>query len=129
MPVKEKYLLELKSPDLLLRRFTMAFSKAQAWSFFKRRAISEGWDYLLNLDNVNILISKVEPEPAGAPMFGLKPKKQVEEPWDLSFCPKCKNELEDDYCQKCGWQRFSAWYGGIKQESKVIEGQKSVLKE
>ena len=113
---KDKYLLEIAAPDKVYRReYTMAYSRAQAWQIFKRRAITEGWDYLLVMDSLLVSVSRVadiNPEP--------KPKTQEEEHSSWETCPKCQKELSDDYCPNCGWQRFSRWYGRAKKGAILI---------
>ena len=120
MPVKEKYCLQIQAPDRILREeYVMAFSRAQAWALLKLRAVKEGWDYLLSIDSLNLSLSE-EPK-APVQSFPLKPKKKKPEEYLWKNCPRCRNELDDDYCQNCGWRRFSRWYGSFKKESSIKE--------
>lgn len=129
MPTKEKYdyVLEIRasSDNNLLhpKEYTKAFSEAQAETYFKIRAKSEGWDYFWGRDYVRILISQVAKTPS------LKPEQSNPKAWQWTSCPKCNTELEDDYCQNCGWRRYAQWYTRMKKEAQIIEGKKLYNKE
>lgn len=126
MPQKDTYVLELRNGDgkVTHRSVTKAYTRSQAWRNFKIRANDEGWDYLLALDNTNIDIF-IDP---GVPQKGPKDqswapsaKKPIKNLLDWETCPKCRKNVEDDYCQSCGWQRYSQWYSKMKRESSIID--------
>ena len=129
MPNKEKieYVLEIRASSdnnlLHKKEYTQAFSEAQAETYFKIRAKKEGWDYFWGRDYVRILIF---PVPKTQPK---KTEKSDPKSWQWTSCPKCNTELEDDYCQNCGWRRYAQWYSRIKKEALSIEGKKLNNKE
>jgi hypothetical protein len=109
MPEKDKYILEVLAPgrEVLRREETKAFSKEQAWRNFRIRAAREGWFHLLRMDNLDPHVFKAPVE-----VVHKAPKNTYKPSWDI--CPKCKGKIEDDYCQGCGWQRYSSWYSKTK---------------
>lgn len=133
MPKKEKndYVLEIRSSesDKLLRdkEYTKAYSELQAERNFRIRAEDEGWDYFWGRDYVRILIYEIAPIPKPPPQK--KSKEPLRESPEWGFCPKCRNELDDDYCQNCGWRRYSQWYTRIKRESAILKGESHLIKE
>ncbi|MCK9434641.1 MAG: hypothetical protein M0R32_07415 [Candidatus Cloacimonetes bacterium] len=128
MPKKEKtdYVLEIVSAKddqpLHKKEYTKAFSREQAERNFRIRAQDEGWDYFWGRDYVRILVSEVHSIAIATPS-----KKNEFQEW--TSCPKCRHELEDDYCQNCGWRRYSQWYSKMKRESAILKGESDFSKE
>lgn len=128
MPKVEKsdYMLEIRSSvdDKLLHKkeYTKAYSETQAERNFKIRAISEGWDYFWGRDYVRIIVSWVPPP-------SKTKRSPSKDPTNWTSCPKCRKDLDDDYCQNCGWRRYSQWYSRLKRESSILKGQNDLSEE
>lgn len=105
MAEKTKYKILFRDDhgDLMRIEYASAFSREQARVLVYRRAVREGWDYLFRSDSVLIVVSE---DTEG--MAKLKLKRQLDKE---RACPECGYEVEYDYCQHCGWQKFSGWYG------------------
>ena len=113
---KYRFIFKTAKDDVILRtEYLEALNKKQAWKLINLRANRGGWDYLLHSDSVRILFSEVTAEENKEGMERLKAKRELEkaktEAEKGRFCPKCGKEVEYDYCQHCGWQRFGNWYG------------------
>ena len=104
MAEKTKYRVEFYSNGNLLRtEYASAYSEKQAKVLAYRRSVKEGWDYLFLSDSVLVRVV-VDAE-------GVDRLRKMREMKQQRWCPECGEEVENDYCQHCGRQRFSGWYG------------------
>ena len=118
MTEKTKYRVEFWSADrrLIRKEYVSAYSEKQARALMYRRSVKEGWDYLFLSDSVFVRVV-VDTE-------GIERLRRMKEMREQKLCPKCGEELEHDYCQHCGWQRFGGWYGRYVDKTSVANARR-----
>lgn len=105
---KVEFWQENREQKPVLVRYVRAYSSKHAYVVLRERALQEArtqGDYMMAhmfvRDDILVVANEVKEDPLKTQM-----KREFK---NYGFCPKCSHEVEDDYCQNCGWHKGSSW--------------------
>jgi len=115
---KVEFWQENGKPEPILTQYVKAFSPKQAKKALRERALQEARSsgkyqmaHLFIRDDILVTAEEIQENP-----LKKKPgEARKQEIKNANVCPKCEGEVEDDYCQNCGWHRES-WLSRARRD-------------
>lgn len=116
---KVEFWRENQEKDPVATRYIRAWSQKSAYMSLKERALIEARQYGKHL--LLHLLGSEDVRATFEPIEDRREKLQKKEKQMLPKyrCRKCGSELDDDYCQECGWRRQASWID-VAVEKKAI---------